>query len=52
MSKTTDKLLGLIFSDISLGVVIPILIGVLILAFPTVIKDLLATVQLSLPEWL
>lgn len=52
MSKTSDKLLGWIFSDISLGVVIPILIGVLILAFPTVIKNLLATIKVSLPPWL
>jgi hypothetical protein len=52
LSKITDKLLGLIFSDISLGVVIPILIGVLILAFPTVIEDFLATIQISFPEWI
>ena len=52
MSKTADKLLGYIFSEISLGVVIPILIGVLILAFPTVIEDLLATIHISLPPWL
>ncbi len=52
MSKTTDKLLGYIFSDISLGVVIPILIGVLILAFPTVIKDLLTTIHIYAPPWL
>jgi len=52
LSKTTDKLLGYIFSDISLGVVIPILIGVLILAFPTVIEDLLATIHIYAPPWL
>jgi len=52
LSKTTDKLLGYIFSDISLGVVIPILIGVLILAFPTVIKDLLTTIHIYAPPWL
>jgi hypothetical protein len=52
LSKIADKLLGYIFSEISLGVVIPILIGVLILAFPTVIEDLLATIHISLPEWL
>lgn len=52
MSKIGDKLLGYIFSDISLSVVIPILIGLLILAFPTVIEDFLATIHVSLPEWL
>jgi hypothetical protein len=52
LSGTTDKLLGYIFSEISLGLVIPILIGVLILAFPTVIEDVLTTIHISLPEWL
>jgi hypothetical protein len=52
LSKIADKLLGYIFSEISLGVVIPILIGVLILAFPTVIEDLLATIHIYLPPWL
>jgi hypothetical protein len=48
--STTDKLYKIIFSEISLGVVIPILIGVLILAFPTVIEDFLATIHISFPE--
>jgi hypothetical protein len=52
LSGATDKLLGYIFSPISLGVVIPILIGVLILAFPTVIEDFLATIHISFPEWI
>jgi len=46
----TDKLYGLIFSEISLGVVIPIAIGVLILLFPTVIFDALANIHVSFPE--
>jgi uncharacterized membrane protein YeaQ/YmgE (transglycosylase-associated protein family) len=50
--STTDKLYGLIFSEISLGVVIPILIGLLILAFPTLIYDLLATVKINFPEYI
>ena len=50
--STTDKLYGLIFSEISLGVVIPILIGLLILAFPTLIYDLLETVKISFPEYI
>jgi len=50
--STTDKLYGLIFSEISLGVVIPILIGLLILAFPTVIYDLLESVKISFPEYI
>jgi hypothetical protein len=52
LSKIADKLLGYIFSDISLGLVIPILIGILILAFPTVIKDLLGTIHIFAPPWL
>ena len=52
MSKIADKLLGYIFSDISLGVIVPIIFGVLILAFPTVIKDALATIHVHAPPWL
>jgi hypothetical protein len=52
LSKIADKLLGYIFSDISLGVIVPILFGVLILLFPTVIKDALATIHISAPPWL
>jgi hypothetical protein len=52
VSKTSDKLLGLIFSDISLGLVVPILIGLLILAFPTVIEDYLATIHIGFPHWI
>jgi len=46
----TDKFYGLLFSEISLGVVIPIAIGVLILLFPTVIFDALANIHVSFPE--
>jgi hypothetical protein len=52
LSKIADKLLGYIFSDISLGVIVPIIFGVLILAFPTVIKDALATIHVHAPPWL
>jgi hypothetical protein len=52
LSKTSDKLLGWIFSDISLGVIVPIIIGVLILAFPTVIKGFLTTIHVSFPPWI
>lgn len=48
--STSDKIYGLIFSDISLGLVIPILIGVLVLLFPTVIFDALANIHISFPE--
>lgn len=48
----TDRLLGLIFSDISLGLVLPCIIGALIIAFPTVISDFLATIHISLPAFL
>jgi hypothetical protein len=47
----TDKFLGYVFSDISLGIVIPILIGVLILLFPTVIYDFLANVKIYFPDF-
>ena len=52
MSKLSDRLLGLIFSDISLGLVLPCIIGVLIIAFPTVIADFLATIHIYFPSWL
>jgi len=48
----TDRLLGLIFSEISLCLVLPLIFGVLIIAFPTVIADLLAPIKLYLPTWL
>jgi hypothetical protein len=48
----TDKLTSLIFSELSLGVVIPIAIGVLILLFPTVIFDFLGTIHISFPEYI
>ncbi len=48
----TDRLVGLIFSDISLCLVLPIIFGVLIIAFPTVIADFLAPIHISLPSWL
>ncbi len=48
----TDRLVGLIFSDISLCLVLPIIFGVLIIAFPTVIADFLAPISISLPSWL
>jgi uncharacterized membrane protein YeaQ/YmgE (transglycosylase-associated protein family) len=50
--STTDKIYGLIFSEISLGVVIPIIIGLLILAFPTVIYDLLGGIKINFPEYI
>ena len=51
MSKT-DRLLGLIFSDISLGFVLPCILGALIIAFPTVIADFLGTIHIHFPTWL
>jgi len=52
LSKISDRLLGVIFSDISLYLVLPLIFGVLIIAFPTVIADFLATIHISLPSWL
>jgi len=48
----TDKFYAVLFSDISLGIVIPIVIGILILLFPTVISDYLETVHVSFPEFI
>ncbi|MFX0200130.1 MAG: hypothetical protein ACFFCW_28755 [Candidatus Hodarchaeota archaeon] len=48
----TDRLVGLIFSDISVCLVLPLIFGVLIIAFPTVIADFLATIKVSFPSWL
>ena len=48
----TDRLIGLIFSDISICFVLPLIFGALIIAFPTVIADFLATIKVSFPSWL
>ena len=52
INENEVKLLALIFSEISLGFVLPIIFGVLIIAFPTVISDVLATIHIYLPSWL
>ena len=52
MSKAVDRLLGLIFSEWSLAIVLPIIIGVVIMLVPTAIEDFLATIHISFPEWL
>ena len=48
----TDRLLGAIFSDISLGLVLPIVFGVLVLFLPTILSDFLAPIHLYMPEFL
>jgi uncharacterized membrane protein YeaQ/YmgE (transglycosylase-associated protein family) len=48
----TDRLRAWVFSDISLSLILPCIIGVLILAYPTVIADFLRTIHMSLPPWL
>jgi len=48
----SDRIVGWIFSDLSLCIVLPLIFGVLIIAFPTVISDFLATIKISLPSWL
>jgi len=48
----SDKVVGWIFSEISICLILPLVFGVLILAFPTVISDFLATIHISLPSWL
>ena len=48
----SDRVIGWIFSDISVCFILPLIFGVLILAFPTVIADVLRTIHISLPEFL
>jgi len=48
----SDRVIGWIFSDISLCFVLPLIFGVLIIAFPTVIADVLRTIHIFLPEFL
>jgi uncharacterized membrane protein YeaQ/YmgE (transglycosylase-associated protein family) len=48
----TDKLYALIFSEISLGLVLPIIFGILILFFPTWLYDLLEPVNIAFPDFL
>ena len=48
----SDKVVGWIFSEISLCLILPLIFGVLILAFPTVISDVLGTIHIYLPDWL
>jgi hypothetical protein len=48
----SDRVIGWIFSDISLCIILPLIFGVLILAFPTVISDFLGTIHIYLPSWL
>lgn len=45
-----DKLLGALFSEISLALILPIIFGLLIIFFPTILADWLATIHISLPE--
>jgi hypothetical protein len=52
LSKIVDKFFEYLFSDISTIFILPIVIGVVIIAFPTVIEDFLATIHISLPGWL
>jgi len=46
-----DKLLSALFSNISLALILPIIFGVLIIFFPTILADWLATIHISLPEF-
>jgi len=48
----TDKFYAVLFSDISLGIVLPIIIGILILLFPTAISDFLETIHISFPQFI
>ena len=48
----TEKLYALIFSELSLGLVLPIIFGILILFFPTWGYDLLEPINISFPDFL
>jgi len=48
----SDRVIGWIFSDISTCIILPLIFGVLIIAFPTVIADVLRTIHIYLPEFL
>jgi uncharacterized membrane protein YeaQ/YmgE (transglycosylase-associated protein family) len=50
--SVTDKLYALIFSEISLGIVLPIIFALLILALPTWGYDLLEPVNIYFPDFL
>jgi hypothetical protein len=45
----SDKFYTLLFSELSLGIVIPILLGILIIAFPTVLYDLFEPINIYFP---
>ncbi len=48
----TDKIVGAIFSEISTTLILPIIFGLLIIFFPTILSDWLATIHISLPEFM
>jgi uncharacterized membrane protein YeaQ/YmgE (transglycosylase-associated protein family) len=48
----TDKLYAIIFSELSLGLVLPIIFGILILFFPTWGYDLLQPINIHFPAFL
>jgi uncharacterized membrane protein YeaQ/YmgE (transglycosylase-associated protein family) len=48
----TDKLYALIFSELSLGLVLPIIFGVLIIFFPTILFDFLEPINIYFPDFL
>ncbi len=50
--STTDKIYALIFSDFSLGLILPIIFGILIIFFPTILFDLLEPIDIYFPDWL
>ena len=48
----SSKLLGALFSEISMALVLPLIFGVLIIFFPTILADFLEPIELYLPEFL
>jgi hypothetical protein len=48
----SDKILGYLFSDISLGIVLPCVFGIVIIMFPTILVGVLEPINIYFPEWL
>jgi hypothetical protein len=48
----SSKILGWIFSDVSLGLILPCVFGVLIIIFPTILFDALEPIDIYFPAFL
>lgn len=50
--STTDKIYALLFSELSLGLILPIIFGIVIIFFPTILYDILEPINIYFPDWL